>query len=36
MKKLYSTIMMLAMMVAAMSFTACGDDNEDDVNHNEV
>ncbi len=30
MKKLYSTIMMLAMMVAALSLTACGDDDEDD------
>lgn len=32
MKKLYSTIMMLAMMVAALSFTACGggDDDDDD------
>ena len=27
MKKLYSTIMMLAMMVAALSFTACGSDD---------
>lgn len=30
MKKLYSTIMMLAMMVAAFSLTACGGDDEDD------
>ena len=30
MKKLYSTIMMLAMMVAALSFTACGGSNSDD------
>ena len=30
MKKLYSTIMLLAMMVAALGFTACGDDDEDD------
>ena len=29
MKKLYSTIMMLAMMVAALSLTACGGDEED-------
>ena len=29
MKKLYSTIMLLAMMVAALSFTACGDDDDD-------
>ena len=27
MKKLYSTIMLLAMMVAALSFTACGSDD---------
>ena len=31
MKKLYSTIMMLAMMVAELSFTACGDDDDDEV-----
>ena len=30
MKKLYSTIMMLAMMVAALSFTACGGDDDED------
>ena len=30
MKKFYSTIMMLAMMVAALSFTACGGDSDDD------
>lgn len=30
MKKLYSTIMMLAIMVAALSFTACGGDDDDD------
>ena len=30
MKKLYSTIMMLAMMVAALSFTACGGDDDVD------
>ena len=30
MKKVYSTIMMLAMMVAALGFTACGSDDEDD------
>ena len=29
MKKLYSTIMLLAMMVAAVSFTACGGDDDD-------
>jgi hypothetical protein len=29
MKKLYSTIMMFAMMVAALSFTACGGDDDD-------
>lgn len=32
MNKVYSTIMMLAMMVAALSLTACGgDDNGDDI-----
>ena len=31
MKKLYSTIMMLAMMVAALSLTACGGDDEDEI-----
>ena len=30
MKKVYSTIMMLAMMVAALSFTACGSSSDDD------
>ena len=30
MKKIYSTVMMLAMMVAALSFTACGGDDEVD------
>lgn len=30
MKKLYSTIMMLAMMVAALGLTACGGDDEED------
>lgn len=30
MKKLYSTIMMLAMMVAALSLTACGGDDEEE------
>jgi major membrane immunogen (membrane-anchored lipoprotein) len=30
MKKLYSTIMMVAMMVAALSLTACGSDDDDD------
>ena len=29
MKKLYSTIMMLAMMVAALSLTACGGDDDE-------
>lgn len=29
MKKLYSTIMLLAMMVAALSLTACGGDDDD-------
>ena len=31
MKKLYSTIMMLAMMVAALGLTACGGDDEDEI-----
>ena len=31
MKKLYSTIMMLAIMVAALSFTACGSDDDGDA-----
>lgn len=30
MKKLYSTIMMLAMMVTALGLTACGGDDEED------
>lgn len=30
MKKIYSTIMMLAMMVAALSFTSCGGDDDDE------
>lgn len=34
MKKLYSTMMMLAMMVAALGFTACGGD--DDVDNGKV
>ena len=29
MKKLYSTILMFAMMVAALSFTACGGDDDE-------
>ena len=34
MKKLYSSIMLLAMMVAALSLTACGgDDDEDEINN---
>lgn len=41
MKKLYSTIMMLAMMVAALSFTACGGDDDNqggdgNINSNNV
>lgn len=31
MKKLYSTIMLLAMMVAALGLTACGGDDEDEI-----
>ena len=34
MKKLYSTIMMVAMMVAALSFTACGGDDEGNGDNN--
>ena len=34
MKKLYSTIMMLAMMVAALSFTACSSDDDEDGGDN--
>lgn len=30
MKKLYSTMMMFAMIVAALGFTACGGDSDDD------
>ena len=30
MKRIYSTLMMLAMMVAALSFTACGGDDDDE------
>ncbi len=30
MKKLYSSIMLLAMMVTALGLTACGDDEEED------
>ena len=32
MKKLYSTIMLLAMMVAALGLTACGGDDDDNGN----
>ena len=31
MKKLYSTILMLATMVAALSLTACGGDDDDEI-----
>ena len=31
MKKLYSTITMLAMMVAALSLTACGGSDDDEI-----
>lgn len=34
MKKYYSVLVMLAMMVAALSFTACGGDDEDDNTDN--
>ena len=30
MKKIYSTIMMLAMMVAALGMTACSSDDDND------
>lgn len=33
MKKIYSTMVMLAMMVAALSFTACGGDDDDNNNN---
>ncbi len=36
MKKLYSTIMMLAMMVAALSLIACVGDDEENVDSNEA
>ena len=32
MKKLYSTIVMLAMMVAALSLTACSSSDDDEAN----
>lgn len=32
MKKYYSAMLMLAMMVAALSFTACGDSDDDTDN----
>ena len=35
MKKVYSTVMVLAMMVAALSFTACGGD-DDEVDNGKV
>ena len=31
MKRIYSTLMLLAMIVAALSFTACGGDDKDDI-----
>ena len=34
MKRIYFSIMMLAMMVAALSFTACGGDDDDEINGN--
>jgi len=34
MKKLYSSIMLLAMMVAALSFTACGGDDDENGGSN--
>ena len=35
MRKIYSTVLMLAMMVAALSFTACGGD-DDEVDNGKV
>ena len=35
MQKLYSTIMLLAMMVAALGLTACGGDDEDEIDGGE-
>jgi hypothetical protein len=34
MKKLFSTIMMLAMMVSALSLTACGGSDDDEIGYN--
>ena len=34
MKRIYFSIMMLAIMVAALSFTACGGDDDDEINGN--
>lgn len=34
MKMLYSKIMLLAMMVAVLGLTACGDDEEDEIDDN--
>jgi len=36
MKKLYSVMMVLAFMVAALGFTACGDDDEKGGGNNEI
>ena len=33
MKKYYSVLVMLAMMIAALSFTACGGDDDDNTNN---
>ena len=33
MKKIYSTMTMLAMMIAAFSFTTCGDNDDDDIDN---
>ena len=36
MKQIYSTLMMLAMMVAALSFTACGGADDEEVDNNSI
>ena len=36
MKKIYSIVMMLAMMVAALRLTACGGDDDDEVDNGKV
>ena len=36
MKKFYSTVMILTMMIASLSFIACGGDDEDDIDNEGV